>query len=351
MGQTNLKRTHFEPRVTVLNPKNDDKQDVDFTGYFEINDFVDVIDVDAAGNIISILHDNVQVLAVSPNAGFLVLDTVVDTTAATGIAKIRVQQIDDGFEAIDRLYRRRLRGPISFSLVQDIEAQELNAPIVGQTKYDIDDAAFFKAGDVIDILADEGIIQSDVTIVSVDPNADATNNKATITVAGVYDTSTFTNPFILNKSITYQDAIRRNQERIDGIDTPIENRDLLPVSIGNQLDCAWEVEALFVEASTKLFIDGRRAKKGLAGTRATHIEGVGNSQLTFVSMLLGILGNEIEIEVVTGAGVSVLVTKEYSASSTQIIPGQTAYTITVSNNNGAATAADIESLKKELKNG
>ena len=338
MGQTSLKRTHFEPRVNILNPKNDDKQDVDFTGYFVIDDLVDIIDVDAAGNIISILHDNVKVLAINDGSKFLVLDTVVDTTAATGIAKIRVQQIDDGFEAIDRLYRRSLKGPITFYLAQAIEAQELNAPIVGQTIYDIDDASLWKTGDEIDILADEGIIQSNVTIVAIDVNADAINNKATITVAGVYDTSTFTNPFVLNKTITYADAIKRNQERIDGIDTPSENNDL---GVGNALDTAWESPALFLESSTKLFVDGRRAKKGIAGTRANHIEGAGNSELTITSMLLGVLGNEVEIAVQAGAGLTVSVVKSYKSNSTTIVSGQTAYTITVNDNGGTATSQDI----------
>jgi hypothetical protein len=338
MGQIRLERTHFEPRVTVLSPKNDDKQDVDFVGYFEIDDIVDIIDVDAAGNIVSILHDNVQVLAINQGSNFLVLDTVVDTTAATGTPMIRVQEIDDGFLAIDRLYRRRLKGPISFLLIQDIEAQELNAPLIGQTKFDIDDAAFWKAGDTIDILADEGIIQSNVNIISVDPNADATNNKATITVAGVYDTSAFTNPFMLNTTITYADAIKRNQERIDGVDTPIENQYL---GVGNSLDTAWETSQLFVESSSKLFVDGKRLRIGLAGTRATHTEGAGTSRLIFTSMLLGVLGNEVEVAVQAGAGLTVSVTKAYNNSSTQIIPGTTSYVITVNNNGGAATAKDI----------
>jgi hypothetical protein len=338
MGQVRLERTHFEPRVTVLSPKNDDKQDVDFVGYFEINDIVDVIDVDAAGNITSVIADNVQVLAINQGSNFLVLDTVVDTTTAIGTPMIRVQEIDDGFLAIDRLYRRKLKGPISFLLISDIEAQELNSPIGGQTKYDIDDAAFWKAGDVVDILADEGIIQSNVTIVSVDPNADATNNKATVVVSGVYDTSSFTNPFMLNKTITYADAIKRNQERIDGMDTPIENQDL---GLGNSLDTAWETPQLFVESSSKLFIDGKRLKKGIAGTRATHTEGAGNSQLIVTSMLLGILGNEVEIVVQAGAGLSVSVTKAYNNSSSQIVPGSTSYIVTVNDNGGAATSQDI----------
>lgn len=338
MGQTYLKRTHFRPRVAVLNPKDDDKQDVDFTGYFEIGDTVDVIDEDAAGNIISTIADNVKILAIDDSQGFLVLDTVVDTTLATVTPKIRVQEIDDGQEAIDRLYRRQFRGVVGFTLVQNILAQELNAPIAGQTTFDVDDASFWRAGDEVDILADEGLLASDATIVSVNPNADATNNKATIVLDGVYDTSALTNPFLINKTITVQDAIKRNQERIDGIDQPIENIDL---GIGDGLKVAWETPQLFVEASSKFFIDGRRAKKGIAGTRATHVQGAGNGQLTFTSMLLGVLGNEVEIVVQAGAGLAVTVTREFNSSSSQIIPGQTNYVITINNNGGTATAQDI----------
>jgi len=338
MGQTYLKRTLFRPRVNVLNTKNDDKQDVDFTGYFEINDVVDVIDVDAAGNIISVIANNVKVLAIDDSQGFLVLDTVVDTTTATVNPMIRVQEIDDGQEAIDRLYRRRFRGVVGFTLVQDILAQALNSPIAGQTTFDVDDASFWRAGDKTDILADEGIIGSDVDIVSVNPNADATNNKATIVVSGIYDTSSFTNPFLINKTITVQDAVKRNQERIDGIDQPIENIDL---GVGNGLDTAWETPQLFVESSSKLFVDGRRAKKGVAGTRATHVQGAGSGELTFTSQLLGLLGNEVEIVVQAGAGYTVSVAKSYKENSSIIIPGQTAYVVTVNDNGGAATAQGI----------
>ena len=336
---SNMKRSSFEPRVKIVNPRNnDDKQDVDFTGYFEIGDIVDVIDVDSAGNIINVLADNLTIQAINDGTKFVVLSSPVDTTTATGTPKIRVQQIDDGFEAIDRLYRRRFRGSIGYNLTQAIEAQELNAPIAGQTTFDIDDASLFRAGDLVDILADEGLIGSDVAIVSVNPNADAINNKATIVVSGVYDTSSFTNPFMLNKTITVQDAISRNQERIDGIDTPIENQDL---GIGNSLDTAFITPQLFVEGSSKLFLDGKRIKKGVAGTRASHTEGAGNSQLIITSVLLGVLGNEVEIVVQAGAGLTISVSKSYKNNSSSIIPGQTAYVVTINNNGGAATAKDI----------
>lgn len=337
MGQTNLKRTHFEPRVTVLSPKNDNKQDVDFTGYFEIGDFVDVIDEDANGNILNVLADNLTILAINDGTKFIVLSAVVDTTAAVGTPKIRVQQIDDGFEAVDRLYRRRFRGSIGFNLTQDIEAQALNSPIAGQTTFDIDDASLFKAGDEVDLLADEGLIGSDVVVVSVNVNADASNNKATVVVSGVYDTSTFTNPFILNKTITVEDAIRRNQEKIDGIDQPIENEH---VGIGNNTQVVFDVDTLFIEGSSKLFADGKRLRKGTAGTRASHVQGAGNGQLTLTSMILGLLGNRVRIQVVNAAGFTVSVSQNFSWNAGTGFAASS-YLVQVNNDSGTATSQEI----------
>lgn len=340
MGQTHLKRTHFQPRATIINPKSDDKQDVNFIGYFELGDKVDIIDEDANGNITSVLADNLTILAISPaNAAtkFIVLDASVDTTLAVGTPKVRVQEIDDGQEAIDRLYRRRLRGPMIFDLFQYIENSSINEPIAGQTTLDVDDAMFWRVGDVVDLLADEGIIVSDAIVQAVAANADSSANKATIVINGTVDTSSYTNPLILNKTITVSDAIRRNQERIDGIDQPIENE---LMGIGNAVRCAWETDSLFVEGSSKMFQDGRRGRRGIAGTRATHTEGAGTSQLTFTSMLLGVLGNFVEIEVIAAPGTTVTTSEIYKASSTAIV-SPTKYRIEVSNNNGAATAQQI----------
>lgn len=336
--QGNLKRTQFKPRVTVITPANDDKQIVDFTGYFEIGDQVDVVEVDANGNIVQTIADNVVVNAIDPG-NFLVLDTVVDTTGLTGIPKIIAQEIDDGQEAIDRLYRKKVQATgINYNLTQDIEAQELNAPVVGKTTFDIDDASLIRAGDTFDVLADEGLIASDVVVDSVSVNADAAANKATVVINSVVDTSTFTNPFLLSKNITISKVVKRNQERIDGIDTPLENQDL---GAGNGVDTAFESPALFVEGSSKLFLDGRRLKKGTAGTRATLSEGSSNSELIFTSLLLGVLGNEIEVEVQSGAGLTVSVSKSFNSSSSQIISGSTEYLIQVNDNGGTATAQDI----------
>ncbi len=341
MGQTHLKRTHFEARSTVINPKNDDKQDVEHIKYFELGDKVDVIDEDANGNIISVLANNAEILAISPvniPTKFIVLDTVVDTTLATGTPRIRVQEIDDGHEAIDRLYCRRPRGPIVFDLYQYIENSQINEPVAGQTTLDVDDASFWRVGDIADLLADEGIIVSDTTVLAVNPNADDSLNKATIVVSGNHDTSTFTNPFIINKTITDDRAIRRNQERIDGIDQPVENE---LMGIGNKTRCAWESQNLFVENSAKATIDGRRGRLGTQGTRATHTQDLGtNSELKFTSMLMGLLGNFIDVQVVNAPGLTVTVSELYKSSSTAIIP-PTKYLVQVNSNNGTATAQEI----------
>jgi hypothetical protein len=340
MGQTNLIRTQFEPRTTIINPKNDDKQDVSDICYFELGDTVDVIDEDVNGNITSVLANNITIQAISPgNAAtlFVVLSAVVDTTAAVGTPRIRVQEIDDGQSALERVFCRRQKGPFVFDLFQNINLSTLNQPIAGQTTLDVDDVSFFRVGDTVDILADEGIIVSDAVIQAVNPNADASLNQATIVINGVVDTSGFTNPFILDKTITISDAIRRNQERIDSVDRPVENEFM---GLGNGTRVAWETTNLFVEGSSKPFVDGRRARRGIAGTRATHIEGAGTSQLTYTSMLLGLLGNFIDIEVVNAPGLGVTVTEQFKSSSSAIIP-PTEYLVQVNSNSGTATAQEI----------
>ena len=331
MGQKNARRVQTKFRAICTSPEDN----VDNTKYFEKNDVVDVIDVDANGNILSVLSDNNVIVSVIPGQA-LVLDTTVDTSLATGTPMIRNQTLDDAQTAFDRLFNRN-GGPGLMSILQNIEAQALNSPSAGQTTFDIDDATLFRTGDLVDILADEGDIQLGVTVAAVNVNADSSNNKATIVVTGVIDTSAFTNPLI-KLDITTEQAILRNQERIDGIDQPVENRDL---GIGEGTLTAFKTPDLFVEGSSKLFMDGSRRKLGTAGTRASHTEGAGSSQLIITSMMLGVLGNEVEIEVVNAAGLAVTVTKSFNASSSAILPGTTQYLVQVNSNSGAATAQEI----------
>jgi hypothetical protein len=338
MGQPNAKRIQAVIRETVTTPASDDKQIVAKTCFFHVGDIVDVIDEDVNGNITSVLASNLSVLAIDVDA-FLVLSASVDTTVAVGTPRIASQTLDDMQEAIERaLCPDELAAAESdFTVRQSIITQALNSPIGGQTTYEIANAKFFRPGDTFDILADEGIVQTGAIIVSVSPNADSTNNRSEVVISTLIDTSTFTNPFLISTDISVQDAIERNQEDIDQIDKPLENEDM---DLGNGTDTCFETDYLFRQGSSKILIDGVRKRLGTAGTRAARTQGAGNSALTFTSQLLGLLGNEVEVRVVAGAGLTISVTKEFKASSSAIL-STTFYRISINDNGGAATALAI----------
>lgn len=336
MGQTRAKRVHFEPRVTCTSPQDSVYQAVSDTCFFLEGDTVDVVDVDINGNITAVIAENLTISAIVPDIA-LILSASADTTTASGTPQIRNQSIDDAQQALERLMCRDNVKPGRFDRREAILDRELNAPGAGQTLYDVADSNMFKVGDTVDIISNEGLLAS-TSITAVGVNADATNNKSTIAVSGLHDTSTLTSPLLKNTTIDAEKAIKRNQEAIDGIDTPLENEF---ISVGNGVDTVFETDNLFVESSSKLTIDGRRLRKGLAGTRASLTQGAGTSQLIITSLMLGLLGNEIEIEVQSGVGLTVAVSKAYNASSSAIIPGSTAYVITVNDNSGAATAQNI----------
>jgi len=336
MGQTRGKRIHSEFRATATAPQNSTFQAVDQTRYFNVGDTVDVIDVDAAGNITGTISDNRTIDSIIPDIA-VILDSAVDTSSASGTPMIRNQEIDDGQQAWDRLFTRENPAAGRFDRREDILDTELNAPVGGQTKYDVADANLFKVGDAVDVIGDEGLLAT-TTVTAVSINADDTLNRATIAVAGVHDASALTNPFLKNNTLNAERAIKRNQEAIDEIDLPVNNEF---ISVGNALDTNFEADNLFVQGTSKLTIDGRRLRLGTAGTRATHTEGAGDAQLILTSLMLGLLGNEVEIEVQSGAGFTVAVTKAYNASASAILPGSTSYVVTVNDNGGAATAQEI----------
>ena len=327
MGQLDLVRTQFEARVPITTPQNDDKQLVNFTGYFDINDVVDVIEVDADDNILNVLADNLTVLAIDPDLS-VTLSAVVNTTGLTGTPKIRAQSIDDGEAAIDRLYRRKFQGNVQFIVREPILASSLNTPSAGQTRMFVGDIRFIRAGDFFDVLADQGLVASNVAVLAANSNADAVNNRAAVDLNALVDLTGFTNPVLVSRSVTVQQAIERNQQAIDQIDRPVENEDLAAADSNRTV---WPAVNLFVPGSTRLFLDGVRKRLGSAGTRAALSSGAGNSQMIFTSLILGLAGNLTKIAVQAGAGLTVSVTGNFT----------TGFTITVNNNGGAATAKDI----------
>lgn len=328
MGQNNLKRTQFVPRSVITSLVDSNVQILDFVGYLEIADTVDIIDVDGNGNIISTLHDNVTILAINRATKKVVLDIPVDTSVATGTPKMRVQNIDDGQEAVDRLYRREFTGPVGFDLRQTIVEHEVDVPSVGKTTFYVDDVSFFRGGDELKIVDDNGVVVSSATVDSVDPRADDVNNKAQIVIGSAVAVNLLNNPYIQNLSIDMEGAVRRNQERIDQIDRPINNVDL---GHGDGSHLAFMTPDLFLQASTMFLLDGVRKKIGTAGTRASLLQGSGDSQLNLRSLILGEDGNKTSMEVVAGAGVNVSVSGSSKAG----------YVISVTDNGSAITAKEL----------
>jgi hypothetical protein len=342
MGQSNSKRIHYEYMEPATPNFNGLVHTVSCTKHFRVGDVVDFVDVDANGNIISVIAENENLVAVVQDQ-YVISGSGIATGGITGTLHIRPQPIDDVKEALDRLYCDPITGPGQFNRIEPLISGEYlqNYPSGGQTLLCVDDTSFFSVGDTVYIYDNEGFDMGTYNILAVDVNADDSNFRSGIVIDGVPAVHTASpNVFIQNTSITSESAIKYLQAIQDEIDKPVENEDL---GVGNGTDCAFETNALFVQDSSKLFIDGRRLKKGTAGTRADHTEGVGNAELTFDSLLLGVLGNEIEVQIVSGAGLAVTVTKSYSASSSAIIPGQTQYLIQVEDSSGAATATQIAS--------
>ncbi len=324
MGNTLAKRIQFKGKEPILNPVDSTIQEMAFTGFFLPGDIVDFIEFDTDGNQVSVISDNVTINSIDPNVS-VILNASVDTTnVTTGLAFIVPQPIDDAESALDRLYRQA--GATLIPVRQNILAQELNAPIGGQTTYEVDDVSFFRAGDAFEVLADEGS-QGTGNIVSVDPNADAINNRSEIVIDSVIDALAVTNPKIIIL-LTAEQMIRRNQERIDGIDTPVENEDK---GVGDANTIAFFANNLFVQGSSKLLLDGRRLKRGISGTRASLTQGAANSQLIYTSIIMGLDGNDTEVQVASGAGFTIAVTGNY----------KNGFTVIINDNGGAATSEEL----------
>jgi len=255
---------------------------------------------------------------------------------------IESQEIWTGQEAIDRIYRCPPQGRIPFNKTKAILAFELDSPNNGEGTYDVADTSFCLVGDLVDILADEGSFVTDATIIAIENRADDTNNAAVIIIDESIDLAAATNPFFVNKTLTMQLAVERNQARLDEIDRPIENEDMETLNgVPEGTLATFETSLLFRQGTTKTVMDGNRKKLGTKGTLAALSQGAGDAQLDFESRLLGLLGNEVEIEVVSAAGLAVTVTKSFKSSAVQIITAQTQYLIQVNNNTDAATSKDI----------
>jgi hypothetical protein len=321
--QPNLERTYFRPQEEITSLVDSTIHSLAFTGYFNIGDTVDIIDVGPDGCRVSIIGTR-TIVAIEKDSS-LIFDSTIDTSAATGTPYAFARNIDDGQEAIDRLYHRVQEGQ-NCEIVVPVVAQALNSPVAGKTTYRVDDVGYLRAGDSIKLIGDEGFISA-ATIDSVDTRADESGNRSVVIITTVVDTSAYTNPKIqfVAPVCTVVDRLRQD---IDKIDLPVENENL---DAADCLRTAFETDYLFRPGSSHLYLDGVRLKLGTVGTRASLVQGAGNSALTYTSMILGTAGNDTKVAVVAGAGLTVSISGNFD----------TGHTISVNDNGGAATSEEI----------
>lgn len=335
MGQTNLIRTEFSPVELITSSSDSAEQLLDFTSYFRMGDIVDIVAKNAKGCYEgSPLATGLTVCGIIQNHS-LIFDTQVDTTTPLPVGGIGwyavAKNIDDGQEAIDRLYRyyTNIDSPGNLQICQGIVDSVSSSPSPGQTTLYVNDVDLFRAGDDI-IISVSGIgIVADGMILSLDPEGDEIHNMSKIVIDADVDLTGTFNQQICSTGLSVVDGIDRLKENIDKIDQPIENEYM---GVGNCDDISFEAANLFLMHTSKLLLDGRRLRLGTMGTRAELVQDASNAELTFTSMHLGTTGNLLKVELVAGAGLTVTVTGTFEDSNQKV---------SITNNSGAATAAQI----------
>lgn len=328
MSQTNLIRSEFQAWETITTPANSAVQPMAFTGYYKAGDVVDVIDVDANNNILSTLVSGATVAAIIPDVA-LIFTAIIDTTGVTGTAKVVGIPIDDGQEAIDRLYRRDTID--AHKVIFERSEPVLSSVTIGGTKLRlfVADSSFYEAGDTVSIVGTDGVPVTGVTVESVSVQADDTGNKSYIQLTTNPDISGITSPVVALSLVSINTVAMRLMSYIDNIDMPKENIDL---GVGDGKTTVFAFPDLFRQGSSKVFIDGNRSKLGTAGTRAVYTHGTSDAAITVTSMVLGLKGDSCKLEITTTAGApTVTVTGNYNSG----------FTVSVNNNSGAATAQEI----------
>lgn len=344
MGQTNLIRTQFEGCEIITSSVASVQQSLAFTRYYKVGDTVNIIAKDANGcQVGANLATQITIDAIL-NGDSLTFDASVDTTTALPAGAVGWYvvpcDIATGEDAIDRLYR-------CYAGAENITVQlcanasppsELDTPVGGQSRHLVDDITCLRVGDTVVITADSGELGSGV-IVSLDPNADEANNLSEIVIDSNVDTTAETN-VQLCAEITVAELFTRMKENIDKIDQPCENEYM------GDGDCdltAFESNALFLAGTSHIYLDGRKQRLGTAGTRASLDQGTypgDNDSMRFTSLILGTLGNEVEVEVQAGAGLTVAVTKSFNWTPGTLFTNAQ-YLIQVNDNGGAATSQEI----------
>jgi hypothetical protein len=311
-----------------------------FTGYYRVGDYVDIVAIDAQGcQVGANLATGLIVSAIDDDVS-MVFNTTVDTSTALPAGAVAYHVIPNdiltGEEAIDRLYRSQR--PTVQICVDATPPSELDTPLAGQSRHLVNDIHLIRTGDSVSVISDSGLLGT-ALVVSVAANADETNNLSEIVLDDNIDTTGETNVQIcVNLSIkTYLERLKGD---IDLIDRPVENEYM---GAGNGTDTAFLASNLFLASTSHVYLDGRKLRLGTAGTRASLTVGTfpaNDDSLRFTSLILGTLGNEVRVRLQAGAGLTVAVTKTFQWTNGALFTGSD-YLITVNDNGGAATAAQI----------
>ena len=152
MGQKFGKRVFFKLLEPITSSINDDRQEVADTRPFRIGDVVDILQIDANGNITNKIADNLTIQAIEPNSA-LVFSAPVDTTVGGDPIYVFNQTLKTQQKGLDRALRPQFDGS-AVDCVQNVPIVngELNTPSAGQTKYEVDDIKKLIPGDTVDVL-------------------------------------------------------------------------------------------------------------------------------------------------------------------------------------------------------
>ncbi len=291
MGQPNAKRLEFASIQNLTSATNDDFQTLADTALVKVGDVLEFWDRNAAGCLETLIGTR-TVTGVCPDTS-ITLDSAIDLTTVTGTAAIRNRNIWDVQQAIERLYRQG-HEPQDYIINWDsaITASVLDTPIVGQSLQSVGDATCWGAGDGWAIISDEGLAGSGTVI-----GIDAATNQ--VTIDDSIDTSLLTNPKLINTSVDLKTQLMRLKSIIDQLGAPA-----CDYFDGDCDDTVWYSTQSMVQNSSEFYLDGVRKRKGTCGTQASLVNGAGNNELTFTSLILGIYGNDIDIALVDPAAAS-----------------------------------------------
>lgn len=303
MGQPNARRIQYEMILPLTSMVNDDRQTLSNTGCLKVGDVLEFYDRNAAGCLGSSLGTR-TITAICPNEA-IILDSAIDLTVVTNEAVIRNRTVDDAKEMLDRICGNYAQGDdYKLNWAPAISACDLDTPIVGQSQQYVPDSSCFAAGDTYALISDEGLAGTG-SVVSTD------DSQNIVVIDASIDCGALTNPKLINTSVTMKEQFLRIKQDLDTIGQEICEE----LDDGDCKNTAFYASQPFLQNSSSVYLDGNRKRKGSAGTQASLVNDTGNAEITFTSLVLGLDGNDIDIEMIDPAAasqsLSITVTGDY----------------------------------------